>query len=169
MIWGSANRSRWKCGATVWFTGGSKRLRLTYCPRRSSPLHLTLTHENYTIQSPDGWRFLSVKIKSEVEGVWKEIAESSVCQDGLYPAPRLVYVNESTMCPEVTSSPVSLSPCRRRGFRVVGHVLGSADRVLIRSHSPSVQSQITGAQRGWWKQRGHVCVCSRSYLRFSYR
>ena len=90
-----------------------------------------------------------MKIKSEVKGVGKEIAESSACQDGLYPAPRLVYVNESTMCPEVTSSPVSLSPCRRQGFQVVGHFSGSADRVLIRSHSALVQSQITGAQQGW--------------------
>lgn len=86
------------------------------------------------------------------------------CRDGLCPASRLVYLNRPTMCPEATSSSVSLNPRWRWGFKVAGQLSGSADRVLIRSHSASVL-ELSGDVK---KERGHVLVRSRSFLRFSY-
>lgn len=101
-----------------------------------------------TTPSPDGWNFVCLWKSKRGRGCWKG-DKWNICQ---------VYVNKSTMCPEVTSSSVSLNPCRRWGFKVVRRLSGSADRVLIRSHSASVQSQITRAQRDVEKREPCSCV-----------
>lgn len=92
---------------------------------------------------------LCLSMQSKFEGVGKKITGTFAKIASVLP-PGLAYVNKSTMCPEVTPSSMSLNPCRRWGFKVVGQLSGSADRVLIRSHSATVQSL------GCRKEKGHV-------------
>lgn len=106
----------------------------------------------YSLQGEESW--CSMKIKEGSAGGGKQISKAFAKQASPL-ASRLVYVNKSTVCPRATSL-VPEDPSRRRWFRIVRQLLVSADRVLIRSRSASVQSrscsQIAGAQQSRWKR-----------------
>ncbi len=106
----------------------------------SSSLSLTQFSESHTVsRCIKVWCLWKSK---RGRGCWKG-DKWNICQDCLRPVSRPVYVNKSMMCPEVTSSSVSLNPRRCWGFKVIGQLSGSTGRVFIRSHSASAQSQIS--------------------------
>lgn len=106
---------------------------------------------------------LSTKNQREVDG--KEISEAFAETACALPPDWSTWIGP-TMCPEATSSSsVSLNPRRRWGFQVAGQLSGSADRVLIRSHSASALELSGDVQK---VREAHVLVRSRSFLRFSY-